>query len=82
VDGVGGVVTMAPGELAANPSTLEARSAALFDGVYKMETGLMVRLDPQRLRPLKLARSGLFGAVKQDRAKQDRAEQFRTMEMK
>jgi len=77
VDGVGGVVTMMPSELAGNPSTLEARSAALFDGVYKMKTGLMVRLDPQRLRPLELARSGLFGA-----AKQGRVEQFRTTEMK
>ncbi len=66
VDGVGGVVTMAPSELAANPSTLEARGTALFDGVYKMETGLMVRLAPQRLRPLELARTGLFGGAKQE----------------
>jgi len=66
-DGVGSLVTTTASELEANPSTLEARSAAIFDGVYKMQAGLMVRLDPRRLRPLQLARSGLFGNAKQQR---------------
>jgi purine-binding chemotaxis protein CheW len=57
-------VTTTVSELEANPSTLEARSAAICDGVYKLQEGLIVCLDPRRLRPLQLARSGLFGAVK------------------
>jgi purine-binding chemotaxis protein CheW len=40
----------------------------LFDGAYRMPTGLMVRLDPQRLRPSRLAESGLFAIAK---SKQD-----------
>lgn len=67
VDGVGSLITMTASELEANPNTLEARSAVIFDGVYKMQDGLIVRLDPRRLRPLQLARSGLFGAMKQDK---------------
>ena len=39
VDGVGGVVTMEPDALEANPSTLDARSMALFDGAYRMRAG-------------------------------------------
>jgi purine-binding chemotaxis protein CheW len=66
VDSVGGVVTMAHDALKANPSALDARSMALFDGAYRMPTGLMVRLDPQRLRPSRLAESGLFAASKQE----------------
>jgi purine-binding chemotaxis protein CheW len=64
VDSVGGVVKMAQGALEANPSALDVRSIALFDGAYRMPTGLMVRLDPQRLRPSRLAESGLFAALK------------------
>ncbi len=47
VDSVGGVVTVSRRMLEANPCTLEARGKRLFDGAYKMEAGLMVRLDPQ-----------------------------------
>ena len=61
VDGVGGVLMMEQDALEANPSALDARSLALFDGAYRMQTGLVVRLDPQRLRPSRLAQSGLFG---------------------
>jgi purine-binding chemotaxis protein CheW len=67
VDGVGGVVTMGPDVLEANPSALDARSVALFDGAYRMEAGLMVRLDPRQLRPSRLAESGFFGTSKQER---------------
>ena len=60
VDQVGGVVTVSRRMLEANPSTLEARCKWLFDGAYKMQTGLMVQLDPQKLRPSRLAEAGLF----------------------
>jgi purine-binding chemotaxis protein CheW len=62
VDGVGGVVTLARQALEANPSALDARSMALFDGVFRMPAGVMVHLDPQRLRPSRLAKSGMFTA--------------------
>lgn len=60
VDEVGGVVTVNRRMLEANPSTLEARCKWLFDGAYKMQTGLMVQLDPQKLRPSRLTEAGLF----------------------
>ena len=60
VDEVGGVVTVSRRMLEANPSTLEARSKWLFDGAYKMQTGLMVQLDPQKLRPSRLMETWLF----------------------
>jgi purine-binding chemotaxis protein CheW len=62
VDEVGGVVSIAEEAMEKNPVTLDARSEAIFDGVFQMKDGLMVRLNAQRLRPLELARSGLFGA--------------------
>lgn len=64
VDGVGGVVTLARSALEANPSALDARSMALFDGVFRMPAGLMVHLDPQQLRPSRLAESGMFAAAR------------------
>lgn len=60
VDAVGGVVTVGRQMLEANPCTLEARGKWLFDGAYKMESGLMIRLDPQRLCPSRLTETGLF----------------------
>jgi purine-binding chemotaxis protein CheW len=60
VDAVGGVVTVNRNMLEANPCTLESRGKWLFDGAYKMQTGLMVQLDPQKLRPSRLAEAGLF----------------------
>jgi purine-binding chemotaxis protein CheW len=60
VDEVGGVVTVNKRMLEANPSTLEARGKWLFEGAYKMQTGLMVQLDPKKLRPSRLAETGLF----------------------
>lgn len=62
VDSVGGVVRMSHDALEANPSALDPRCMALFDGAYRMPTGLMVRLDPRRLGPSRLAESGLFTA--------------------
>lgn len=60
VDEVGGVVTVNRRMLEANPCTLEPRETWLFDGAYKMRTGLMVQLDPLRLHPSRLAETGLF----------------------
>jgi purine-binding chemotaxis protein CheW len=60
VDAVGVVVTVSRRVLETNPCTLEARAKWLFDGAYKMESGLMVRLDPERLCPSRLSESGLF----------------------
>ncbi|HEY6412339.1 MAG TPA: chemotaxis protein CheW [Edaphobacter sp.] len=60
VDAVGGVVTANRNMLEENPCTLESRGKWLFDGAYKMPTGLMVRLDPQKLRPSRLAEAELF----------------------
>ena len=60
VDAVGGVITVSQRTLEANPCTLEARGKWLFDGAYKMESGLMVRLDPQKLCPSRLSETGFF----------------------
>ncbi len=60
VDAVGGVVMVNRNMLETNPCTLEPRAKWLFDGAYKMPAGLMVQLDPQRLRPSRLAEAGLF----------------------
>lgn len=60
VDVVGGVVTVSRKMLEANPCTLEARCKWLFDGAYKMPNGLMVQLDPQKLRPSQLGETGMF----------------------
>ena len=60
VDAVGGVVTVNRGMLEANPCTLEAKCKWLFDGTYKMPSGLLVQLDPQKLRPSRLAETGMF----------------------
>ena len=63
VDEVRGVATVARSSLEPNPAMLDARSVALFDGTCRTPSGLMVRLDPQRLRPSRLAESGLFGSA-------------------
>jgi purine-binding chemotaxis protein CheW len=60
VDAVGGVVVVSQSALEENPCTLEARGKWLFDGAYKMESGLMIRLDPQKLSPSRLSETGLF----------------------
>jgi len=64
VDGVGGVVILPADALEGNPTALDARRTALFDGAFKMKPGLMVRLEPKRLRPSRLAASELFGALR------------------
>ncbi|GGA58592.1 chemotaxis protein CheW [Edaphobacter acidisoli] len=60
VDEVGGVVTVNRKMLEENPTTLDAKCKWLFDGAYKMQTGLLVQLDPQKLRPSRLTETGYF----------------------
>ncbi len=60
VDGVGGVVEVEANTLAANPTTLDASSKALFRGAYRVAEGLLVQLDADRLRPEHLVERGLF----------------------
>jgi purine-binding chemotaxis protein CheW len=60
VDEVSSVLKVSAETLEANPSTLVARSRALFDGAYKLQTGLMVRLDTAKLHPSRLKSVGLF----------------------
>jgi purine-binding chemotaxis protein CheW len=74
VDRVGGVVTMARIDFKPNPSTLDERSTYLFDGICGTEAGLMVRLDPSRLRPSRLAQAGLFEMAKQSREGESESE--------
>jgi len=61
VDGVGGVVMVERTTMSANPSTLDEASRALFSGAFRTAEGLLVQLDPERLRPSRIAESGLFG---------------------
>jgi len=72
VDGVSGVIALQRDSLEANPSGLDARSMELFDGAYNLLSGLMVRLDPSRLRPSRLAESRLFGRSMQEKQGEQR----------
>ena len=60
VDDVGGVVMVERRLYAENPPTLDAASRALFRGAFRMPGGLLVQIDPERLRPGRLAETGLF----------------------
>jgi len=55
VDEVGEVMTVQPADFEGNPSTLDDRRKALFNGTYKLSNALLVVLDPQRLDPVRLA---------------------------
>lgn len=61
VDSVGGVVMVDQATKSMNPSTLDVASRALFSGAFRTAEGLMVQLDPERLRPTRIAETGLFG---------------------
>ena len=62
VDTVGGVVMVRTKTMESNPSDAgRARAGSLFEGAYKLPTGLLVQLDPERLRPSRIAETGLFG---------------------
>jgi purine-binding chemotaxis protein CheW len=57
VDSVGNVLTVSSADFEANPSTINERRRILFAGAYKLDGGLMVMLDPERLDPLRLVRT-------------------------
>jgi len=61
VDAVGEVLTVSRQEFEANPSTLDDSRKALFAGAYKLESGLLVMLDPERFDPVRLSQVQLSG---------------------
>jgi purine-binding chemotaxis protein CheW len=63
VDRVGGVIAVDPRTLEPNPSTLEPKYKWLFEGVYKTAFGVLIQLDPQKLRPSRIIESGMFRHV-------------------
>jgi purine-binding chemotaxis protein CheW len=58
VDAVKEVLRVSGADFEPNPSTLSRERQPLFAGAYKLKTGLMVMLDPERLQPLRLATGG------------------------
>jgi purine-binding chemotaxis protein CheW len=54
VDSVGEVLTVSSADHETNPSILDERRRALFAGAYKLESGLLIVLDPERLEPMRL----------------------------
>jgi len=57
VDSVGEVLTVSGMDFEPNPSILGERRRALLAGSYKLKTGLLVMLDPERLDPMRLSAS-------------------------
>jgi purine-binding chemotaxis protein CheW len=60
VDSVGGVMMLSQNAFTANPSTLDGIGKALYHGAFRLEKGLLILLDPERLRPSRLAETELF----------------------
>lgn len=54
VDAVGGVVPVGENLLADNPPPLEEHLRRLFQAAYRARFGLIVQLDPERMRPERL----------------------------
>jgi purine-binding chemotaxis protein CheW len=54
VDSVGEVLTASSADYEANPSILDERRRDLLAGAYKLKSGLLVMLDPEKLDPLRL----------------------------
>jgi purine-binding chemotaxis protein CheW len=54
VDSVGEVLTVSAADHEPNPSILDERRRALFNGAYKLKDSLLVMLDPERLDPIRL----------------------------
>jgi len=71
VDSVGGVVMVERRTMSANPSTLDEASKALFSGAFRTPDGLLVQLDPERLRPSRIAETGLFGQAQRPPSKSE-----------
>jgi purine-binding chemotaxis protein CheW len=65
VDSVGEVLTVSAADHEPNPSILDERRRALFNGAYKLKDSLLVMLDPERLDPIRLdaMRSGVAQAA-------------------
>jgi purine-binding chemotaxis protein CheW len=57
VDSVGEVLTVSSSDYEPNPSILDERRRTLLAGAYKLKSGLLVMLDPDRLDPLRLSAS-------------------------
>jgi len=60
VDSVSGVVILGHDAYTPNPSTLDPVGKALFSGAFRLDKGLLIQLDPERLRPSRLAETALF----------------------
>jgi purine-binding chemotaxis protein CheW len=57
VDSVGEVLAVSANDYEPNPSILNESRRSLLAGAYKLKSGLMVMLDPDRLDPIRLASS-------------------------
>jgi purine-binding chemotaxis protein CheW len=55
VDSVGEVLTVSGADHEPNPSILDERRRKLLAGAYKLKSGLLVMLDPDRLDPMRLS---------------------------
>ncbi len=62
VDSVGEVLTVSTADFEANPSILEERRRSLLAGAYKLKSGLLIMLDPDRLDPLRLGETRSYPA--------------------
>jgi purine-binding chemotaxis protein CheW len=54
VDSVGEVLSVAASTHEPTPSIVDERRRVLFAGAYKLKSGLLVMLDPDRLDPMRL----------------------------
>ena len=60
VDSVAGLLTLSRSAIEPNPGSLDPQSTFLFNGLYRTDSGLVVRLNPHHLKPLQIANAGLF----------------------
>jgi purine-binding chemotaxis protein CheW len=68
VDAVEGLITTPRDALEPNPSSLDAQSMFLFDGLYRTHSALIVHLNTQQLRPSRIAQAGLFDQTGNERS--------------
>ena len=60
-DRVAAVMSLSSKVFSSNPAALDEVGQHLYSGAFRMEKGLLVLIDPDRLRPSELLESGLFG---------------------